>query len=606
MNPIILELIDNLYISQIALRFFKSPRILLYHGVTERSFFPGIENYRQKIIAQREFSKQIQFLQSNFRIVSLKGLVETWLHSPDKAQGMLAITFDDGYQNIFRTAFPVLRKYNVPFTIFLPTDFIERKIPLWVDRLEYAIGNSRAGEVEIKKEGNIISFPLLNQEEKTQADSFIRGYAKTISDSERQKLINKVVRQCGIDLKDYLLEEPDYKPLNWNEILQMVSSGLTSIGSHAASHAIATRLSPEDFHKEVVSSRQLIKEKTGKDCSLFAYPNGQPGDFSEETAEILKKNGFLGAVTTVMRFLGKDAKTFSLPRFTMDETDGRELFLATVSGVRMFLRTMRDSLAARRLIPAAEAEIRVDPIAHFDMVAKEYGDDYTAKTPRGYSFRIRRQKIIKLLNGLSPGTKVLDVGCGPGVYIPVLLEKKFNVWGVDPAPEMIQVARDLFKQNPHTHFVTGNIESLHFEDNFFDAAIAAGLFEYLEDIRAGFKHIHRVLPLGGVFVVTFPYRWSLPRIWDSLVISPIGKIIRKFWSKKRIIESKEFSPKRITEILKEEGFTVEKVVFYNAKLVWTPLDRLFPRIASWISKTVENFTPSFLKTGIIIKAVRVA
>jgi peptidoglycan/xylan/chitin deacetylase (PgdA/CDA1 family) len=344
MKSIILKIADDFHLPKLALSVLRTPRIVLYHGVTERHSFPGIENYREKIVPVKVFLKQIEFLQSNFRIVSLKDLIDTWSGSPQRAKSMIAITFDDGYQNNFRVVFPILKEKNIPFTIFLPTDFIENKIPLWVDRLEYAIGNADVNKLNIRKGEKEITFSLESRTAKIQADSFIRNLAKTISNKQRSSLINEVVRQCGQDLINHLLDQPDYKPLTWNEVLLMANSGLVEIGSHAVSHAIATSLPLEDFRKEIIVSKKIIESKTRKKCLFFAYPNGQPNDFSAPTNQVIKEVGFFGALTTVMGFLNSGEDRFSLPRLDMGETHNEKVFFSTLSGVRMFFRKTRDYL----------------------------------------------------------------------------------------------------------------------------------------------------------------------------------------------------------------------------------------------------------------------
>ena len=608
MRHIILTIINSLRIPRLSLKFFRAPRILFYHGVTDRHSFAGIENYCAKHIPQEAFLQQVQFLRSRFQIVSLEELIKTWSYSRRQAEGMLAITFDDGYQNVFRVAWPILKKYNIPFTVFISTDFIEKQNPLWVDCLEYAISKSNNHKLELTINGKDFYFPLQNREEKILADIAIRNYAKSIPEAERQELIDKVVEKCGTDLNEHLLEEPDYAPLSWNELLQMVGSGLVNVGSHTASHAIATRLPKEKFHHEVLHSGRLIEKQLNVPCSFFAYPNGKPGDFSEETTSILQKNGFSMAFTTELRFLKKNDNPLILPRLGMDGSADQKVFLSTISGIRTFLRSLRDFILMGRLssssLSLTNKNKKGDTIDHFDRQAREYEHSYSTLTPRGYSFRIRRKKVIDLLKNLPLETKILDVGCGPGVYVKFLLDCGFNIWGVDPAPEMIQIARHRFKKSSKAKFMVGQVEALPFDDRFFDVVIAAGLFEYFNDLETGLREVHRVLGSKGTFVATFPYRWSLARLWDRLIIRPMAKVLGVFYPREAKIDSKEFSSKEVKQILEGVGFSVQKVVFYNARLIWTPFDRFFPRLSVWLSEITENLTPFFLKTGFIVKAVR--
>lgn len=589
MKSIIWRSANILGIPLVALRCFLAPRILLYHGVTDRKNFPGIENYRQKHIPVEEFDWQLRFLKNHFRIVPLDNLIGKLSLSGRKARGMAAITFDDGYRNIFRVAWPLLQKYNLPFTIFFSTDFVDKKEPLWVDRLEYAINFCKSKELE-----------TASRQEKMRKDDGIRNHAKLIQDEKMRKIIQEVVENCGADLKNRLLEEPDYAPLEWQEIRQMLDSGLAKVGCHTKTHAIATRLSLSEFYEEVLRSKRLIEERTASPCFYFAYPNGQPGDFSEQTASVLAGSGFKAAFTTEAKFVGRKTENLAIPRFTMDETEERQLFLATISGVRRFLKKMRGFSIKKQ-----SASKKTEAASYFDNLAADYELAYSAFTPRGYSFRIRRQLILEMLAGdLGPGAKILDIGCGPGVYTRSFLERGFTVWGFDPAPEMIKIAETRFKGFPDAHFAIGRIENPPFSDIKFDSAIAAGLFEYLvlKDLKAGLEKIHRLLLPGGILIVSFPYFGSLPRIWDRFIMKPLGKTIRVFRKLPPKIDSREFSTKEAIQLLEQNGFIVQKIAFYNSRFLWTPLDRLFPKLAVRISQATEALAPAIFKTGFIVKA----
>jgi peptidoglycan/xylan/chitin deacetylase (PgdA/CDA1 family) len=60
-----------------------------------------------------------------------------------------------------------------------------------------------------------------------------------------------------------------------------------------------SRLSPEAIEAEAMGSKRTLEKETGLPADLFAYPNGQPGDFTEECKAILRKCGFACAVTTI-------------------------------------------------------------------------------------------------------------------------------------------------------------------------------------------------------------------------------------------------------------------------------------------------------------------
>jgi peptidoglycan/xylan/chitin deacetylase (PgdA/CDA1 family) len=80
-------------------------------------------------VRPKEFQKQMSYLsEKKYNVISLKKLFEclTLKNIPPKT---VVLTFDDGYEDNYFNAFPILKKYNFPATIFLATAFIGKKIP---------------------------------------------------------------------------------------------------------------------------------------------------------------------------------------------------------------------------------------------------------------------------------------------------------------------------------------------------------------------------------------------------------------------------------------------------------------------------------------------
>lgn len=92
------------------------PRILIYHQV-------GAGLGRQMEVTAEAFTWQLRWLAANREVVSLDSAIERW-HEPD-ADGLVVLTFDDGYRDVYTTAFPLLHERNMPFTLYLSTEMIE-------------------------------------------------------------------------------------------------------------------------------------------------------------------------------------------------------------------------------------------------------------------------------------------------------------------------------------------------------------------------------------------------------------------------------------------------------------------------------------------------
>lgn len=105
-----------LFINLIFGRRLSKASILMYHSVENGNSFLTIR--------PQTFEKQIKYLKDkNFNIVRLSDLVGCLKLGKSIAK-MVVITFDDGYENFYYNAWPILKRYNVPATVFIPTGLL--------------------------------------------------------------------------------------------------------------------------------------------------------------------------------------------------------------------------------------------------------------------------------------------------------------------------------------------------------------------------------------------------------------------------------------------------------------------------------------------------
>lgn len=279
--------------------------ILLYHGVDKN---------RRKFLSPSNFEKQIRYIKKNYNILSLKDAIKG-LKNNNLPHRSLVITFDDGYKNIHDFAFPILRTHGVPATVFLATDFVDKKSPLWTDRVEYSMNNIK--ETNELKEG-----------------------LKALPEDKKMEKIEKIERKSGRFLGNFSGNKDIYAPLSWEETNEMRKEKI-NFGAHGESHAVLTKISPGKAKEEIKNSKELIREKVGDISNVFAYPNGQKNDFDDNIKKIIKEENFEAALTTVTGLNDNNSDLFELKRFTMDDTNSFPKFVATISGLRIFLGSFR-------------------------------------------------------------------------------------------------------------------------------------------------------------------------------------------------------------------------------------------------------------------------
>ena len=335
----ILRIADLLQIPKLALIFRdRQATILLYHGVAPVIANYGIFNYRHKFIDPGVFLQQLTWINKYYQVVPLPSLIEPLTERKNIPKRVCCLTFDDGYRNLYEYALPLLKKYNLPATVFITTDLIDGKNPLWMDRLEYSIGHLNTNKLSLEIDGISREFLVADIAEKMTVDSFLRNHLKKSSPEEIYRLLDLLAEKSGKDLRKDFKTSP-YRGLNWEEIKEMLESRIT-FASHTLSHLILSRLSNEQVFHEINDSNQRIIEKLGKSLPIFAYPNGQTGDFTDDTVKTLKQIGFEAAVTTDMDTATKANGLYRLPRICLDGTDNSYIFRTTITGVLKALRKL--------------------------------------------------------------------------------------------------------------------------------------------------------------------------------------------------------------------------------------------------------------------------
>ena len=246
----------------------------------------------------------------------------------------------------------------------------------------------------------------------------------------------------------------------------------------------------------------------------------------------------------------------------------------------------------------------------FDDVAPEYLDRYDPKTTAGHSFNARKVRVLEMLQRARPGV-LLDVGCGPGVAVAEIAGRGFDFYGVDIAERMIDVCRARFPKIDPKHFSVGRIQDLEFPDRFFDVILCIGVVEYLEDDGEAIREMARVLKPGGVAIISLPNKRSPFVTWHRAIYKPVVRTLNRLRGRRPPEElvHREYVEREYFELLRRNGLTPREAVYYNFKLVPSPLDRWLQGATVWTSARLERFARGGLRglgTGMLVAAEKPA
>ncbi len=253
----------------LGVRLRKAFGILLYHRVAE---VPDSSSVPTHNVTPQRFRTQLEgLLHRGYDAWPLRRVLTHHLAKQPIPRNVFVVTFDDGFENVYGNAWPVLQDLQVPATVFLATAFLDSNEPFpfedWADA-----GSDRVG-------------------------------AET------------------------------WRPLTTEQCEEMIRGGLVEFGAHTHTHA-DFRGRPEAFHDDLVTSVDVLRRKFGIEDAPFAFPYGrkQPGFAGGALTEAARRAGVRCALTTENDMVVPTSDPYDWGRFHVAESDSAATLGAKLDG----------------------------------------------------------------------------------------------------------------------------------------------------------------------------------------------------------------------------------------------------------------------------------
>ena len=298
----------------------RGARILMYH-----QFPPDTRGLR----------RQCEHILRYYQPISLKSLTENIRQKAPIPHNALIVTVDDGYRDFLLHAHPVFSDHGIPVTVFLVSDFLDRKLWLWWDQIQYAFRRTdrRCLSLELPPAGPV-KFSFETDEQRVAAAEKVIGIMKGLDNHERLRLLKLIPERLAVDIP---AEPPsELEPLSWDEVRRLAGLGV-EFGAHTKTHPILSKVSDiKELSEEIGVSKSRLEEELGAPAVHFCYPNGRALDFNEKVVEVVREHGFHSAVTTVPGLNFAGAQPFLLRRLYIEPTFQDYYFRELLAGVRSY------------------------------------------------------------------------------------------------------------------------------------------------------------------------------------------------------------------------------------------------------------------------------
>lgn len=271
------------------------------------------------------FVQHLHFFQRHFDIISTDDLVGLYSKKLiDKKYAV--ITFDDGYQDNYQFAYPLLKQLNIPATLFVATDFIDQKCIPWWDEVAWIIKSSSLQD--IAKCGWLSESKLLSMSPAQQ----IKAMLRVIKTDQNTSIQEKLTHLRLVTGKSFSIEQLEDKLFaDWNMIREMADNDII-IGSHTCSHRILSHLSEAEQEQELRLSKAKIEGELSHSTNTLAYPVGGFDSFTDATERLAQKIGYKIAFSYVNGINKKLAANtqYQLRRIPVDNNPTKKALLSSI------------------------------------------------------------------------------------------------------------------------------------------------------------------------------------------------------------------------------------------------------------------------------------
>ena len=287
--------------------------VLGYHNVGEG----GLPLYCR--LPKQVFAQQMSYIRRHYRVISLIQMMEELRDPPARGQSVV-VTFDDGYAGTYFGAFPVLKEYAIPATVYLTAGSIETGEAPWYDRIflqlqqaapQLALSLDIDHKVELSNFGN-----------RVEAAMTVVMYLRTLRDDDRRRWCESLDGITPLRSRSQI----QGAMMNWDQIREMQAAGV-SFGCHTMTHPVLSRLDTEAMRKEIAESKRLIESRLDTYVSDFAFPFGKPKDCGSIGASTLRELGLKTAMTTIVGVNQPGADLFRLRRMVQGNETSLAMFV---------------------------------------------------------------------------------------------------------------------------------------------------------------------------------------------------------------------------------------------------------------------------------------
>ncbi len=320
-------------------------------GVFSKPFFAGKglifmlhrvlpENERNQYILNRELAITpekleayiLLFKKKGYQFISLDDLYDWFQNKKRLKQKFICLTFDDGYRDNLIHGLPILKKHNVPATIYITNCLPNHSGILWWYLFEDHVKTAKKLEINTSKGSK--TFHWNTTEDAFNQFGEIGNLIKTIHPDELENVLQNSFGKAKADFEELCRSVA----MSWDEIKMISNEPLITIGAHTMSHLSVKQHGSDLVEYEMLTSKLELEKQIGKEVHHFAYPFGGTFDVDIKDIKIAEHVGFktstLNQPGNIFKLNRKNLQV--LPRMPLGDTTSDERLNFYLNGIYHF------------------------------------------------------------------------------------------------------------------------------------------------------------------------------------------------------------------------------------------------------------------------------
>ncbi len=258
--------------------------------------------------------------------------------TPASRRRFVGLTFDGAYKDLMTSAYPVLAKHGVRFTVYVPTAFPDGLGQAWWLALEEVI--ARESRLSLVMDRNEQHFDIKSASEKYELYDFLTSWMRSLAPPDLSTAIRDLCSRYSVDLVALSRDAS----MNWDDLAKLAADPNVTIGSATVNYPVLSNLKDVAALREMAMGRAVAQAAFHRDIRHFAYPFGDRASFRRQHVAMAEEAGFASAVSAISGVVQAEGRTdpHALPRIAWD-------------GRQRSLRVMRVMLSGAALPPPKPA-----------------------------------------------------------------------------------------------------------------------------------------------------------------------------------------------------------------------------------------------------------